>query len=171
MSRFCDHFACTKDLLDWFLWAAEQENPDHALVAVTNHLYRDPRVLCHEGKPAWEGVHRALTDDDSFGVSLDRGEYPLRLCIHGGRPLWRGIRTVALVEASQVPDLVAALRSIDRAWVLGRFLAMQRRRAPAFDRWDMHDYSAEVWREIESLLAFFLKAAQARLPVVCTTSP
>jgi hypothetical protein len=170
MSRQCDHVACTKDLLDWFHWAVEQDEPEDAVRLILLAVERRKDVLRKESDPVWVGVHRVLTEDDSDDLDFDAGDYPLRLCIHGGDWLHGGRRTVSLVEADELPELVEALRAIEQPWVVDRLLAMQRRLSPRFDSWDMHDFGEGVWYEIECLREFYEKAAAAKLPVICTIS-
>lgn len=170
MSRWCDHVACTKDLLDWFLWAARQDEPTAAVGEIIGHVYKREGVLRHECNHLWEGVHRVLTDDDSADLDFDAGDHPLRLCIHGGEWLLEGQRTMTLIEADEVPALAEALRAIDQAWVVDRLAAMQQRTSPRYDRWNVQEYGEDTWYQIEALREFYEAAARAKLPVICTIS-
>src|SRR5262245_26805586 len=110
MSRYCDHYACRKDLLDRFLFAVK----DKSVNELMNELYPNRGLIHHEINHNWEDIHRCLTDDTTANMNFKRGSYPLRLCIHGGKWLMGGPGTMTLVRADELPALCAALKEIDR---------------------------------------------------------
>jgi hypothetical protein len=170
MSRWCDHVACTKDLLDWFLWAVDQDEPHYAVAEITDHVYQHRgRILRHDSNHVWEGVHRVLTGDDSDDLDFDAGDYPLRLAVHGGEWLLGGPRTMSLVKANELPDLVAALDEIDQPWVVEQLLALQEL-SPGDADAEVYAEADRTWHELDALRKFYHKANAARLPVICTIS-
>jgi hypothetical protein len=171
MSRWCHHYACTKELLDRFLFAIADEDPEEGVGELLSDLYpvRDS-LLYHESNHIWEEIHRALTDDFTEDLDFDSGEYPLRLCIHGGEWLLGGGQTMTLVDADDIPDLCRALEDIDEEWLRPKLLALQGR-VRAYTGWRMtEEWLADVWNEFCSLRGFFQKAEKTGLPVICTIS-
>jgi Domain of unknown function (DUF1877) len=171
MSSYCDHYACTKDLLDRFLVAAEADDPDEALAELEDELYGKRDVMHNEINFKWEDIHRCLTDDVSDDLDFYSGDYPLRLCIHGGE--WRiedppGSHTMTLVKADELPALCKALKPIDREWLKQKLLDMQGE-VPRYTHLE-DEFIDDVWEEFDSLRKFYEKAKKAGLAVICTIS-
>jgi hypothetical protein len=166
MSRWCDWYACPKDLLDRFFYAAEVTDvhgdglADEAVAELLNELYPVRRTLLHHNiNHTWEEIHRVLTDDFTPHLDFDRGQYPLRLCIHGGEWLLVGRRTMTLVAADEVPALCRALEAIDEGWMREKLRGCGR-----------SSWLRRVWEEFCPLREFYLKVEKANLPVICTIS-
>jgi hypothetical protein len=170
-TRWCWHYACTKDLLDRFHAVVAADDPDEALFRQWNELeQRKGEVLKHAMLNEWRDVHRALTDDynDTY-LDLSTGKYPLRLCISGGEwlnPDWQGEDLVQLVKAEQIPDLCRALAAIDEEWFCGKLKAMDGEVTFSNDGDLTDELLAQAWEAFRSLRAFYLKAEKAGLPVV-----
>jgi hypothetical protein len=172
MSRYCDHFACTKELLDCFLTAAgDEDDPVSAVDELVNGLYPYHGILHHEINHNWEDIHRALTFDASEEIDFDEGDDPLRLCVHGGDWLVGGARTMTLVHAHELPALCEALDGIDEDFFRR---TMRELRAEGVSRYADEKWTEEkvevVWWDFRSLREFFHKVAKAGLPVICTIS-
>jgi hypothetical protein len=172
-NRWCRHYACTKDLLDRFMFVFKEGDSDEALAALQSELHqRRGEVLQHAVKGVWRDVHRALTEDENAEyLDFSEGEYPLRLCISGGQglnPDWQGEDVVQLVRAEQIRDLCRALEAIDEAWLRGKLLGLEGRVRFSTGRALSDELMARAWEAFSSLRAFFLEAEKAELPVICT---
>jgi hypothetical protein len=175
MSRWCDHFAITKEYADRLLYAsASEEEPDAAVLEVLREVLDDPRAHPPhvEVDKIWEPVHRCLTGDHGPGgrLNFDAGAYPLKLCLLGGEWLWddflQGHRSVQLVSPEEVEAVVEALQQIDATWLSDRFFAL-----PDDQFHELNDgVFACTWAYFEELRAFFVQAAAERKAVICTIS-
>lgn len=125
MSRWCCMYGCTKDVLDHVVFVLDHEEDD----GDRDELWEEVLPRCPKSLPryavnlVWEDIHRCLTDDFSRGLDFEKGEYPLRFCIHNSEWLRDMPRSVALVRAEEVPELCRALEAIDRAWLGGNCAA------------------------------------------------
>jgi hypothetical protein len=172
MSRWCSHYACTKDILDHILFVLEQEE-DEDYDALYEDVLRDfPRSLPRYGvDKLWEDVHRCLTGDESRWLDFEEGEYPLNLCIHGGEWLRDPPESVALVQAEEIPPLCRALEAIDREWVRQRLLALKVAGVHWYRQRGNEEQEVEtVWGEIQEYVRFYRAAEKAGLPVIVTIS-
>jgi hypothetical protein len=172
MSRWCVHYACTKEILDHVLFVLDQD-ADEDYDALYEDVLRDiPNSLPRYGvDKLWEDVHRCLTGDASDFLDFDEGIYPLKLCIHGGRWLREPPESVALVHAEQVPDLHRALEAIDRESVRQRLLALEEAGVEWYRERGSEDQEVEtVWGEIQEYVRFYGAAEKAGLSVICTIS-
>ena len=172
MSRYCDHYACTKELLDRFLTAArDDDHPGMAVDELVNDLYPCTGLLHHEINHNWEDVHRCLTFDADEDLDFDCGDEPLMLCIHGGEWLLGGGRTMTLVRAVSCPRCA-------RRWTAGQGLlppddagaAQPKAWGVTPTRSGPRRRSRPSWDDFCSLREFYHKANAARLPVICTIS-
>jgi Domain of unknown function (DUF1877) len=168
MSSYCDHYACPKDLLDRFLGALEEDDPREAVGELTDELYNQKKILHNEINFKWEDIHRCLTGDVTGNLNFNKGEYPLKLCIHGGEWLMGGPRTMTLVRADQLPDLCAALKPIDSDWLRDKMAGMARKVGRYANLDD--EFVEIVWEEFDALRKFYEKAKKRKLPVICTIS-
>jgi hypothetical protein len=168
MSRWCDHYAVTKDLADRFLFAGFQGTA--TVVELTDELHESGEGLRHEMNHTWEEIHRCLTDDLSDDLDFESGDYPLQLAIHGGEWLLSGQRTATLILADQVAELVLALRALDQPWFYRKLLWLKEE-APPYQAVDITDqYVGCVWDDFRALRDFYEQAAAAGLSVLCTIS-
>jgi Domain of unknown function (DUF1877) len=173
MSRWCHHYACTKDIVDHVLFVLENDEEDEDDDALWEEVLRHfPDSLpTHGVNLLWEDIHRCLTGDVTRNLNFDRGDHPLKLCIHGGEWLRDAPDSVTRVAAEEVPALCRALEAIDRAWLQEKLLDLKRAGVPGFrgrkmDERDIEDF----WRGFEELREFYLAAEKLRLPVICTIS-
>jgi hypothetical protein len=172
MTRWCHHYACPKDIVDhihYVLRDDEDEDYDALWEDVLRHF---PKSLpCYGVNLLWEDMHRCLTGDSSRRLNFDKGDYPLRLCIHGGEWLRGMPNSVTLVYAEEVPELCRAMEVIDRAWWKEKLIRLKAAGVRGFKEREMSDEDVEeVWSEFRELLAFYQQAEKMRLPVVCTIS-
>jgi hypothetical protein len=174
MSRYCDHYACPKELLDRFLTAAAEDRRGGAVGELVNDLYPNHGLLHNEINHKWEDIHRCLTFDTGEGLDFECGEEPLSLCIHGGEWLvrvGRSYRTVTLLRAEQLPALCEALDGIDEDFFRR---TMRELRDEGVSRYADEGWTEQnvevVWMDFRSLRDFYHKANAVRLPVICTIS-
>lgn len=174
MSRYCDHFACTKDLLDRFLTAARSpEEPGRAVNELVNGLYPYRGLLHHQINHFWEDIHRCLTFDFTDSMDFEWGDHPLMLCIHGGEwfDFGRHYQTMTLLNADELPDLCAALETIDESFFRRTMRELGAEGVGRYAEDTRIDSHAEtVFGDFRSLREFYKKANAAQLPVICTIS-
>jgi hypothetical protein len=172
MSRWCCHYACTKDIVDHVLFILENDEAEDYDALWEEVLYHFPQSLPSSYiLSLWEDIHRCLTGDFSKRLDFDKGEYPLRLCIHGGARLRDSGMSVTLVHAEEIANLCQAMKSIKRDWMREKLLRLKTAGVSGFREREMsEDEVGEVWREFQELLAFYRQAEKLRLPVICTIS-
>jgi hypothetical protein len=107
-----------------------------------------------ETDKAWLPIHRCMTDDSDakHKFAPDKGKLPLKLLIFGGRKVLKRESEFLfrLVEAEQLPKLVAALEKIDKKAFKAKF--------EKFCKNEVKDYGPEAfdytWDWFEKLQAF-----------------
>ena len=145
------------------LLAATSDDEVMRIVEAIEEAWDEERLA--ETDKAWDAMHRALSDG-----SLDpsAGEYPLNHTILGGRHLHEGDDyIVALVPASEVPDVARALGAVDEAAFRERYLRIVPK-----------DYALEygevdlgyTWGYFTDVVSLYDRAAREGLAVVFTVS-
>lgn len=130
---------------------------------------------------AWDAIHRCLSDfppdtpwfydpvnpekgtcdlpedERAFALPEDHGTYPLKLCVLGGKRLQTNEYHyfIRLIEPHEVPDIVAALKPVDKAWLREKYFTHCRGAWPEFGEEDF-EYT---WEYFDLLRAFFERMA------------
>lgn len=120
-----------------------------------------------ETDKAWDPIHRCLGEippvapgilqgDPNADPLLQSDRYgsdPLRLCILGGKRLMEdeGPYIIRLIEPEQVPEIVRALRTIDRAWMRDNYFLRCDGTWPECGEEDFED----AWAYFEGLRDYF----------------
>lgn len=158
------HFAVAAESERELLAAADAGDVDAVgeLLADLEENWPQPQLSVDTDK-AWDEIHRCLTDGS---LDPDGGEYPLSHAVLGGRHLHDEYYVVH-VSATEVGDVAAALRDIDRAWLRRRF-----------DTLDATEYGgprddtgfAYVWQNLVDLRDFYARAARSGRAVLFTAT-
>jgi hypothetical protein len=111
---------------------------------------------------AWDAIHRCLTDGT---LDPDAGEYPLSHVVLGGRHL-HDEYYVVYVSTREVRSVADALKPVDRAWLRGRFDAIDDLDYGTYDDADF-EYT---WDNFVDVRAFYDRAAAAGRAVVFTAT-
>lgn len=117
----------------------------------------------YETDKAWEAVHRTLTNGQ---LSLENGEYPLKLCILGGKALYSGANyIVSLVTPEEAGDVGRALANISAEDFRQRYFKID----PAIygRNVDEGDFAC-TWEYFSGLSDFFQRASANRRFVIFT---
>ncbi len=163
MSCLGVHFAVSDEDLQRIVGAPDDDALLELIQEDIEERYLKDDDWSFQTDKAWDAIHRVLTDGE---LEIDTGPIPLRYCILGGQPLYStDDYIVSLVDSSQVKEVAAALRSIEKAWFRERYLTL-----------DETDYAGKVgdedfeytWANFEGLPAFFERAARANRAVVFT---
>lgn len=149
----------------------EDENVDAAVWAAVQGIEeRLPERYYHDTDKAWDGLHRALTADNTPDgrLSPGAGEHPLNLCVMGGEPFCEGEDySICLIEPDQVAEVASALAEVEEAWLRKRFFTLDPRAAEYDINEDQFEY---VWGNFQGLPEFFARAAAEGRAVIFTVS-
>lgn len=121
-----------------------------------------------ETDKAWDAIHRCMIDHAPFAEDLDwtGGTYPLNRVISGGRQLYadKTRYVLSLVEADEVAEVAAALRTIGRDWMRERYFRCCEGAWPEYGEEDW-EYT---WSYFEAVRSFYLRMAEAGRAVLFT---
>lgn len=123
--------------------------------------------FAQETDKAWDAIHRCLGDFPPetpwfYAVAPERGAYalpedhgspPLKLCVLGGARLLQDETHyfIRLIEPHELPDIVAALRPIDKTWLRDKYFHHCRGAWPEYGEEDF-EYT---WEYFDGLRDFF----------------
>ncbi|MBE1485419.1 YfbM family protein [Plantactinospora soyae] len=156
------HFAITTEQEHSLLAADGDNDTVSELLDEIEESWSDGRLKVDTDK-AWDAIHRCLTDGT---LGPDAGEYPLSHVVLGGRHLHDEYHVV-YVSAREVRSVADALLPVDRAWLRGRFDAID-----DTDYDGTHDDAdfEYTWDNFVDLQAFYDRAAAAGRAVLFTAT-
>ena len=153
-------------------YAIDDEQRAHILslsgidvVSYIHDLYRDLNHRHYQDvDKAWDAIHRCLTgDSDPEFVHASAGSYPLNQCVLGGQPLYDGDDyIIMLIEPAALQDLVAALETIDEAWMERTYHATCKHVFPEYGDEDC-GYTLNWFLDMK---VFLMRAVEANRAVV-----
>jgi hypothetical protein len=154
------HFMLTPDQ-DRLLTAASDDVARRAVVSDIEATQDAAATLRTER--AWDAIHRCLTDGT---LNIDGGDDPLAHAVLGGRQLYESDNSfVSHVTAPQVAATAAALRPIDKDWLLSRYRKLS---ATDYDGPYDDDDFVHTWDNLAELREFFGRAATQGRAVIFT---
>lgn len=146
------HFALTKEQREHLLGLKKDEDRIEYVQETIEDAW-DAENL-QETDKAWLPIHRCMTDDSDAKrmFDLNKGKLPLKLLVFGGRKVLKKEKEFSfrLIEAEQLPELVAALETIDKKAFKAKF--------DKFCKNEVIDYGQEAfgytWHWFDKLQAF-----------------
>ncbi|MBW6435914.1 YfbM family protein [Actinoplanes hulinensis] len=157
------HFAITADQEKALLDADGDDDAVGELLGDIEENWDDDQLKVDTDKD-WDEIHRCLTDGS---LDPDAGDYPLSHAILGGHGMHDDYYVV-YVDATQVRDVAAALRDIDRAGLRRRFDTLLP--GSDYDGPLGDDDFAYLWTDFVDVVNFYQRAAAAGRAVVFTAT-
>jgi hypothetical protein len=114
---------------------------------------------------AWDAIHRCLTDG-SLAIGPDLN--PLGKVILGGTQLYSDTQSyiINLVEVHHVPEVSAALKTVTKEWLKGRYEGL---RNTDYPQEFISDQDSEyTWDWFSGIPEFFARAARENRCVIFT---